>query len=78
MKYCIFLITLLSLFAIIYSECTTGVNVSGDDTEKCGTEITGCTKYDVTSTSAAPKCATCTSGKAASSDKSIWEKYFIQ
>ena len=71
MKFCIYLITLLSLIALIYSECTSpAVNVSPPGAaEACGTAIQDCTTYDATSTAAAPKCGTCAANKAASSDK---------
>ena len=63
MKYCIYLITLLSLISLIYSACTDGkVNVSGDDTEKCGTAIENCKTYDATSTADTPLCGECNSG----------------
>ena len=63
MKYCIYLITLLSLISLIYSTCTDGkVNVSGDATEKCGTAIENCKTYDATSTADTPLCGECNSG----------------
>ena len=72
MKPIIFLITLFSLISLIYSACDaagqTNVAPPGG-TEACGIAIEGCTTYDSTSTAAAPKCGTCASGKAASSDK---------
>ena len=74
MKYFLCLLSLLSLFSLIYSECEDGtVNVSGDDTEKCGTAITGCVTYDVSSSSASPKCAVC-DGKIPSSNKETCEE----
>ena len=73
MKYFLCLLSLLSLFSLIYSACESGtVNVSGDDTEKCGTEITGCVTYDVSSSSTTPKCAVC-DGKIPSSNKDTCE-----
>ena len=44
MKYCIYLITLLSLISLIYSECTAPkVDVSAPDAaEACGTAIENC------------------------------------
>ena len=65
---------MLSLFSLIYSECEDGtVNVSGDDTEKCGTEIDDCLTYDVSSSSTTPKCAVC-DGKIPSSNKETCEE----
>lgn len=49
MKYFLCLLSLLSLFSLIYSLCESGVNVRGDDTEKCGTAIQDCVTYDVSS-----------------------------
>ena len=73
MKYFLCLLSLLSLFSLIYSACESGkVNVSGDDTEKCGTAIPDCVTYDVSSSSTTPKCAAC-NGKIPSSDKSACE-----
>ena len=73
MKYFLCLLSLLSLFSLIYSACESGkVNVSGDDTEKCGTAIPDCVTYDVSSSSTTPKCAAC-DGKIPSSDKSACE-----
>ena len=70
MKPIIFIITLFSLISLIYSACTSPkVDVSHDNSEKCGDPIDGCTAYDSTSTADAPKCGTCAAGKAASSDK---------
>ena len=72
MKPIIFLITLFSLISLIYSECTgegVGNVAPPGGAEACGTAIVGCTTYDSSSTAAAPKCGTCATGKAASSDK---------
>ena len=72
MKPIIFLITLFSLISLIYSECTVSGqgNVAAPGAqEACGIPIQDCTTYDTTSTAAAPKCGTCATGKAASSDK---------
>ena len=70
MKYCIYLITLLSLISLIYSTCTDGkVNVSGDDTEKCGTAIENCKTYDATSSADTPLCGTCNTGSLLTGSK---------
>jgi hypothetical protein len=71
MKFCIYLITLLSLIALIYSACTSPqVDVSAPGAaEACGTAIPDCTTYDSTSTASAPKCATCADGYLLLADK---------
>ena len=64
MKYCIYLITLLSLISLIYSECTAPqVDVSAPGAaEACGTAIENCKTYDAESSAATPKCGTCDTG----------------
>ena len=70
MKYCIYLITLLSLISLIYSDCTAPqVNVSGDETEKCGTAIENCKTYDATSSADTPLCGTCNTGSLLTGSK---------
>ena len=70
MKYCIYLITLLSLISLIYSTCTDGkVNVSSDATEKCGTAIENCKTYDATSSASTPLCGTCNTGSLLTGSK---------
>ena len=64
MKYCIYLITLLSLISLIYSACTAPqVDVSAPGAaEACGTAIENCKTYDAESSAATPKCGTCDTG----------------
>ena len=64
MKYCIYLITLLSLISLIYSACTAPqVDVSAPGAaEACGTAIENCKTYDATSTADTPLCGECNSG----------------
>ena len=71
MKYCIYLITLLSLISLIYSECTAPkVDVSGvSGTELCGTAIENCKTYDATSAADAPKCGECNTGSKLTASK---------
>ena len=70
MKYCVYLIALFSLISLIYSDCTAPqVDVSGDETEKCGTAIENCKTYDAASSASTPLCGTCNTGSKLTASK---------
>ena len=71
MKYCIYLITLLSLISLIYSACTAPqVDVSAPGAaEACGTAIENCKTYDATSSADTPLCGTCNTGSLLTGSK---------
>ena len=71
MKSCIYLITLLSLIALIYSACESPKVKVGEDLEEndiCGTAITGCETYHSTSTASESICDTCEGSRTKSTD----------
>ena len=71
MKSCIYLITLLSLISLIYSDCTAPkvkVGTDSNGADICGTAITGCSAYDSTSTASKSICQTCENSRTKSTE----------
>ncbi len=70
MKYCIYLLTLISLISFIYSEYSSDkINIGDKDNEKSVPVITGCEGYNEESTELSSICDTCENTKALSTDK---------